>query len=567
MLFRLLGVLIPAMMLASIIAPAATAGSTSNAPVALPGRTTEVLAGKTVQRLDPILSPDRFALLGDATPTSNIQVTYNGFSQAAHDAFEAAVQVWEARIVSSQVIHVTANWTPLGQGVLGSAGPNAFYLANGIVYPVALYEARCSCESGTSVEITANFNSSFSGWYLETDGNAPGTKYDFFTVVLHEIGHGLGFMSSFGVARIQGVDQGIWGFTAGNNPTVYGLQFDFAEWSAATGGNKLTNTSVYPNPSPALKTELTDNNVYFGGPNAVAVNGGRVRLYSPSTWNGGSSNSHLDDSTFPAGTENALMTHQLANGEVIHDPGPLTLAILRDIGWTTSDGTPSADTTPPTVMAPAARVYAPQQLGANAGLRVEWPAATDESGVASYQLQRMKNNNGTWVTVSLGTPTQTIVDMQLAPGNIYEFRLRATDTEGNTSGWVMSTEAKLRLAQENWAAVTYSGTWKRPTLKGASGGYVRYTGVAGRRATVSFSGRSVAFVSTLAPNRGIAAIWLDGSFVENVDLYAPALTTASVVRAYAGLGPGTHTLQVRVTGTRNPSSTANRVDVDAFVIY
>ena len=40
-------------------------------------------------------------------------------------------------------------------------------------------------------DIVANFNSSFN-WYLGTDGNA-GMQFDLMTVVLHELGHGLGF--------------------------------------------------------------------------------------------------------------------------------------------------------------------------------------------------------------------------------------------------------------------------------------------------------------------------------------------------------------------------------------
>jgi len=329
----------------------------------------------------------------------------------------------------------------------------------------------------------------------------------------------------------------------------------------------LTNTTTFPNGSTTLAAQLTDGSVFFGGPNAVAAYGGRAPLYSPATWSPGSSNSHLDDGTFGPGTQNALMTHSLSNGETIHDPGPLTLAIFRDIGWTTSDPGVVGDSTPPVVEAPVARVYAPQKLTSTVGLHVEWPDATDESAVAAYELQRMKNNNGTWTSVALGSPTDTYVNMQLATGNIFEFRLRARDTEGNTSGWMMSAEAKLRIVQENGAAVTYSGTWKRPTLSGASGAYVRYANVVGRRATLTFSGSSVAFVSTLGPNRGIAAISLDGSFVENVDLYSSALNTAMAVNAYSGLGAGTHALEVRVTGTRNASSTANRIDVDAFLIY
>ena len=54
-------------------------------------------------------------------------MTYTGFSTAAHDAFEAAVEVWETLIVSQMVIHVAANWTPLAANVLGSAGPSSIY--------------------------------------------------------------------------------------------------------------------------------------------------------------------------------------------------------------------------------------------------------------------------------------------------------------------------------------------------------------------------------------------------------------------------------------------------------
>ena len=167
-----------------------------------------------------------------------------------------------------------------------------------IVYPAALAEALCSCEGSITNEISASFNSSFSAWYLGTDGNTPANAYDFFTVVMHELGHGLGFMSSFQVGGSPA--KGYWGLVD-QAQNIYPLSFDLFEWSAETGGSKLTNTAVYPNGSTTLKAELTDNGVYFGGPNAVAVNGGRARLYSPSTWSGGSSNSHLDDATFHGG--------------------------------------------------------------------------------------------------------------------------------------------------------------------------------------------------------------------------------------------------------------------------
>lgn len=135
------------------------------------GGVTPVRAGFDATTPAPVRAP---AAASAAPRTATIQVTYNGFSAQAQTAFQAAVDVWEANITSSRVIHVNANWTPLGSGVLGSAGPDAFYLlSDNRVYPAALAEALCNCEGNVPTEITANFNSAFSSWYLGTDGNNP----------------------------------------------------------------------------------------------------------------------------------------------------------------------------------------------------------------------------------------------------------------------------------------------------------------------------------------------------------------------------------------------------------
>ncbi|WP_025865549.1 T9SS type A sorting domain-containing protein [Prolixibacter bellariivorans] len=42
---------------------------------------------------------------------------------------------------------------------------------------------------------------------------------------------------------------------------------------------------------------------------------------------------HLNDLSYPAGSENALMTHALALGEANHNPGPLLEAMLAEMGW------------------------------------------------------------------------------------------------------------------------------------------------------------------------------------------------------------------------------------------
>ena len=203
-------------------------------------------------------------------------------------------------------------------------------------------EAKCNCDGPNANEINANFNSAFSAWYLGTDGNAPSDKYDFYTVVLHELGSRTWVPRQFQ----RGCTTGSWGVSTGG--VTYPITFDLYEWNASSGGSLLTNTATYANPSTALGNALKSNSVYFEGTAVASVLGGRAKLYAPNAWSGGSSNSHFDEATFATGTQNALMTPQLANGEVIHHPGPLTLALFEDIGWAIASAGPAASIAPTT---------------------------------------------------------------------------------------------------------------------------------------------------------------------------------------------------------------------------
>jgi hypothetical protein len=68
--------------------------------------------------------------------------------------------------------------------------------------------------------------------------------------------------------------------------------------------------------------------------NAYLFNGGtRPKIYAPAAFSLGSSLLHLDESTYPAGSINELMTPFSGTADAIHDPGPITIGILMDIGW------------------------------------------------------------------------------------------------------------------------------------------------------------------------------------------------------------------------------------------
>jgi hypothetical protein len=273
--------------------------------------------------------PENF-VAGPASALSSFVVTYNGFTPQAQAAFQAAVDIWASPLPSSVPIRVTANWTTLGANVLGSAGPSWIFrnFTNAPYTNTFFAAATAKAISGTDLtaalspnsDITANFNSSFD-WYLGTDGNA-GVKYDLMSVVLHELGHGLGFLGSMTVSG----GSGSWG--QAGSPYVYDL-------GAINGSSQsLLDTSLFPNPSAALGTQLVSNNIYFSATNARAANNGlAAKLYAPSTWAPGSSYSHLDETTYPKGNPNSLMTYALGAGEVIHDPGPIVRGMFKDFGW------------------------------------------------------------------------------------------------------------------------------------------------------------------------------------------------------------------------------------------
>jgi hypothetical protein len=262
-------------------------------------------------------------------------VNYNGFSSQAQSAFQHAIDIWSSILTSTVPIRIEATWDSLGANVLGSASAATFLRdfvnapKNNTWYSIALAEKFMESSyynNPDSAAIKAYFNNNFSHWYFGTDGNCPTGKYDFVSVVLHELCHGLGFQGSM---DING-GQGSWGFASG-------FPFIFDQFTEDGSGQSLLNTSIYPNPSTNLANVLTSNNVYFNGTVANSVNGySPVKLFAPAVWETSSSYSHLSETTYPAGTPNSLMTPTLGAAEAIHNPGNITLGIFEDIGWTTN---------------------------------------------------------------------------------------------------------------------------------------------------------------------------------------------------------------------------------------
>ncbi len=312
--------------------PAGETGSSQNTEQAAPAvnLVCELPFEFTETPFPSILAPSS---LRRAPQLADIQVIYTGpWTTGAQTAFEFAVSLWEKLITSAVPIVIEAEWSnQLPSGALGGAGPATYHAnfsnapLNNTWYPVALANARAGVDlNGATPEIYSEFNSNFS-WYVGTDGQTPFNQVDLATVVLHEIGHGLGFTGS---ARVIN-NMGYWGYNSSIPPyPLYPFPYD---WYA----ENLSGFPVpsYPPPSSGLAQDLQSNNMYFDGPNARAFFGGsRVPLYAPLIWRPGSSYSHLNENF--NGTDNDLMTFSVSNGTAIHYPGPITLGLLKDLGWT-----------------------------------------------------------------------------------------------------------------------------------------------------------------------------------------------------------------------------------------
>jgi hypothetical protein len=151
--------------------------------------------------------------------------------------------------------------------------------------------------------------------------------------------------------------------------------------------------------------------------------------------------------------------------------------------------------------------------------------------------------------------------VNLNPGHTCNFEVRATDNAGNVGLFQAGSQFTLTAVQETAGSITYTTGWTHQAVTGAYGGSVKFATVAGKKATLSFTGKQVAWVSTIASNRGSAKVSLDGGAATTVNTHGTATKPARVVYT-ATTAPGSHPLVVNVLGTAGHA----RVDVDAFLV-
>lgn len=176
------------------------------------------------------------------------------------NVFQAAADIWEAALQPDQIVRVLSNFDPLdcdqNTATLGSAGAEDIFRDfpgapfSNTWYHSALAEHIAQSDlNGAAENIGATFNSTIdegtclngSTWYYGLSGPVPDGRTALFPVVLHELGHGLGFS---GFSNLSS------GALNGGRPDVYtqfarDLMLD-QNWSQMDDGDRAFSATNDP---------------------------------------------------------------------------------------------------------------------------------------------------------------------------------------------------------------------------------------------------------------------------------------------------------------------------------
>ena len=342
---------------------------------------------------------------------SNFLINFNTVPSLARPAVQAAVDIWSENFASTVPVNVNVKWgSSSSYGVLASASAkNNFSNFNGapdktLYYASALANALAGRDlDPTSPEIEISITSN-APWYYGTDGNCPARSFDLVSVILHEMGHGLGFVSGNYYDAFSG-------FGRVDQPTP------FDAYAQLPDGRRLADM-----PSPSLEAgKAMTSDLVWSGENAVKANNGiKPKLYTPSTYEPGSSISHLDEATFSQSVDNAVMTPNLDSGEVFHLPGPLVLAMFEDMRQKPPAGIAAGTPQPP------------QNVKALIGdksaiVRFDPPVNFRSAQVSKYDVTNIQTGN----VVSVSESPVTISGLK--NGTKYTFSVSATNSLGTSN--------------------------------------------------------------------------------------------------------------------------------------
>ena len=264
-----------------------------------------------------------------------VQVRYTGFSDEGRAAFQHAVDRWANLVAFRAPFVIEAKYDPDSDKVLGFEVSLSCLDRYASCMPSVLANNPEGRDLSPDRPEQKIYLLGLPDWYMGLDGNPPEHQVDMVTTVMHVIGHGLGILSG---AESAGEGSVVLDRIYGH-PYLY----DRALWTEEHG--LLTDL---PSPSETLNEAVTQESLVWGDVEwhnvhgetmrSPLVNEGPVPLLSWATFQDITHVFHLDPHFFPEFTDEALMGSYLySQGKSHHTVGPVTLAMLHDMGWTLTD--------------------------------------------------------------------------------------------------------------------------------------------------------------------------------------------------------------------------------------
>lgn len=261
-------------------------------------------------------------------------------------AFEKALEFWGLRLASPVTVRVAAEMNSLecssDKAVLGQAGPAGFFAFDSgfssshpiddTWYPYALVDRFTGQdENPDNPDILSAFNKDIDNdclsgqtWYYAL-GDAPTGRISLFETVVHEIAHGVGFLTIVDLEtgeRAEGDDEV-------KRDDIYMV---FLE-------DHSEGQTTWPNLTPTgRQNSATDtNDLHWVGSDVIGSLGdvsdgtsdGHAEMYAPSDLDLGSSVSHWDEDVMDSNSSQDVMTPVKSNNQKLL----LTEDLLHDIGW------------------------------------------------------------------------------------------------------------------------------------------------------------------------------------------------------------------------------------------
>jgi len=253
---------------------------------------------------------------------SEWKVISSDLPREAQVAISHAVEIWSRNYSSVVPITLEVNWSDkLKPDILGSARPGEHFTKftgapdPDLWYPSTLANSLAKRDlNPRKSEIFLNINSK-QNWHFDVGTSPSLSQYDLVSVILHEIAHGIGFLSNAEYETTFGT-----GYIF--QPTVFDSLVQipdgrtFAEFCSRS--TELGKAMLGP--------------LSWAGTNGTQANENiKISLFSPSTYESGSSIAHIEPSSLASPSENSLLNPSLRSGEVSRKIGNVILGMIEDM--------------------------------------------------------------------------------------------------------------------------------------------------------------------------------------------------------------------------------------------